>query len=267
VTALTWSTIASLATALGTLILAVATFSAVRSSNLMAKVAQEQLLVQLRPVLTTSRREDPVLKVNFGDKKWVRIPGGGAVGEVDCGDGTLGPDSTPVVYLAIALRNAGSGIAVLHGWRFYPGWYRERDHAPLDEFERQNRDLYIPVGEVGFWQGAFRDTADARYEEARKVIDAGEPWTVDLLYGDHEGGQRVITRFTMLPFSQPHQEADPATQPDQDAAPVGQPAADAAPVCQPVSQPDPVGQPDPVRRIAWFATASRHWNIDRPDPR
>ena len=46
-----WSTIANLATALGTLILAVATFSAVRSSNLMAKVAQQQLLIQLRPVL------------------------------------------------------------------------------------------------------------------------------------------------------------------------------------------------------------------------
>jgi hypothetical protein len=44
-----WSTIASLATALGTLILAVATFSAVRSSNLMARVAQQQLLVQLKP--------------------------------------------------------------------------------------------------------------------------------------------------------------------------------------------------------------------------
>ena len=53
-TASAWSTIASLATALGTLILAVATFSAVRSSNVMAKVAREQLLVQLRPVLTTS---------------------------------------------------------------------------------------------------------------------------------------------------------------------------------------------------------------------
>ena len=44
-----WTTIASLATALGTLVLAVATFSAVRSSNLMAKIAQEQFLVQLRP--------------------------------------------------------------------------------------------------------------------------------------------------------------------------------------------------------------------------
>jgi hypothetical protein len=64
VTASAWTAIADLATALGTLILAVATFSAVRSSNMMAKVAQEQLLIQIRPVLTTSRREDPVLKVN-----------------------------------------------------------------------------------------------------------------------------------------------------------------------------------------------------------
>ncbi len=35
-----WATVADLATALGTLILAVATFSAVKSSNLMARVAQ-----------------------------------------------------------------------------------------------------------------------------------------------------------------------------------------------------------------------------------
>jgi hypothetical protein len=72
---------------------------------------------------------------------------------------------------------------------------------------------------VGFWQGAFRDTEDARYDEARKVIEAREPWTVELLYGDHEGGQRVVSRFTMLPIKDPS------------------------------------------------ATASRHWNIDRPDPR
>jgi hypothetical protein len=51
-TAEEWGTIADLATALGTLILAVATFSSVRSSNVMAKVAQQQFLVQLRPVLT-----------------------------------------------------------------------------------------------------------------------------------------------------------------------------------------------------------------------
>ena len=227
-----WSTIANLATALGTLILAVATFSAVRSANLMARVAQEQFLVQLRPVLTTSRREDPTLKVNFGDEKWVRVPGGSAVGEVSPGQGSMGPD-TPVVYMAIALRNAGNGIAVLHGWRFYPDARRDTEHAPLEEFQRQNRDLYIPVGDVGFWQGAFRDTERAGYEEARKVIEAHESWTVELLYGDHEGGQRVVSRFTVFPVGNPDQSPDPARDTE----------------------------------LRWLATASRHWNIDRPDPR
>jgi hypothetical protein len=223
-----WSTIASLATALGTLILAVATFSAVRSSNLMAKVAQQQLLVEMRPVLTTSRREDPALKVNFGDAKWVQIPGGGAVAEVGPGNGSMG-SGTPVVYLAIALRNAGNGIAVLHGWRFFPQTHRDAEHAPLEEFQRQNRDLYIPVGDVGFWQGAFRDAGTPGYQEARKAIEAREPWTVELLYADHEGGQRAISRFRVLPVN--HQDQDAETEP------------------------------------GWLASASRHWNIDRPNRR
>jgi hypothetical protein len=218
-----WATIADLATALGTLILAVATFSAVKSANLTARIAQQSLLVGLRPVLMAARRDDATLKVNFGDSKWVRIPGGGAVGEVGGGanDAPLGAP----IYLAMSLRNVGSGIAVLHGWHFYPAWTRESEHAPLDEFVRQTRDLYIPVGDIGFWQAAFRDPTDPRYEAARKVIEARQPWTVELLYGDHEGGQRCVTRFTAL-------SRDGA---DQDAG--------------------------------WFASQSRHWNIDRPDPR
>jgi hypothetical protein len=222
VTAQTWTTIADLATALGTLVLAIATFSAIRSANLSARVAQRALLEAMRPVLMPSRRDDASLKVNFGDSKFVQVPGGGAAGEVGGGDGSLG-EETSVVYLAVGLRNAGNGIAVLHGWRFYPEWHRDEQHAPLEEFRRQTRDLYIPVGDVGFWQGAFRDKDDAQYEAARKVIEAREPWTVELLYGDHEGGQRVVSRFTML------------TRRD---------TAD-----------------------GWFASVSRHWNIDRPDPR
>jgi hypothetical protein len=255
-----WSTIASLATALGTLVLAVATFSAVRSSNLMAKVAREQFLVQLRPVLTTSRREDPTLKVNFGDAKWVHIPGGGAVGEVSPGEGTLG-SQTPVVYLAIALRNAGNGIAVLHGWRFFPDPHRDAQHAPLEEFQRQSRDLYVPVGDVGFWQGAFRDTAHAGYEGARKVIEAREPWAVELLYGDHEGGQRVVSRFTVLPVNLP----DSGRGPDAARGADPDPGADPARGADPGADPAPGADPDPAPR--WMAAASRHWNIDRPDPR
>jgi hypothetical protein len=45
--------------------------------------------------------------------------------------------------------------------------------------------------------------------------------TIDLLYGDHEGGQRTITRFALVP----------------------------------------------VADDSWLASASRHWNLDRPNPR
>ena len=220
-TAQTWTTIADLATALGTLVLAVATFSAIRSANLSARIAQRALLEAMRPVLMPSRREDATLKVNFGDQKFVHVPGGGAAADVGGGDGSMGQDDA--VYLAVGLRNAGNGIAVLCGWRFYPDWHRDEQHAPLEQFRTQTRDLYIPVGDIGFWQGAFRDPADPEYEAARSAIEAREPWTVELLYGDHEGGQRVISKFNMLPRSD---------------------SAD-----------------------GWFVSVSRHWNIDRPDPR
>jgi hypothetical protein len=62
---------------------------------------------------------------------------------------------------------------------------------------------------------------------------------VELLYGDHEGGQRVVSRFTMLPIR--NSSADSSTSPH-------------------------VG-PDGTAELSWLATASRHWNIDRPDPR
>jgi hypothetical protein len=50
--------------------------------------------------------------------------------------------------MAIGLRNAGAGIAVLHGWRVAP--YRQgmpHERPPLEEFRRQQRDLYITVNE------------------------------------------------------------------------------------------------------------------------
>jgi hypothetical protein len=47
-----WATVADLCTAPGTLILAVATFSAVRSANLTAPVAQQSLLENPAPACT-----------------------------------------------------------------------------------------------------------------------------------------------------------------------------------------------------------------------
>src|ERR1700761_5675462 len=102
-----WVTISSLATAGGTLVLAVATFSSVRSANRSARVAERSLMVGLRPVLIPSREEDPVERIRFGDEQMLEVPGHGAAVK----------RTGEVVYFAIALRNGGPGLAVLHGWR------------------------------------------------------------------------------------------------------------------------------------------------------
>jgi hypothetical protein len=187
-----WVTISSLATAGGTLVLAAATFASVRSANRAARVAERSLLVGLRPLLVPTRLDAPAEKVGFADEKWVRVPGGGAVAEV----------TSSAIYLALSLRNVGSGIAVLHGWRFFPERRLSGDaalHAPLEEFTRLTRDLYVPAGDAGFWQGSFRDPDAPEFAEARRAIESRGTMTVELLYGDYEGGQRVVTRFALIP--------------------------------------------------------------------
>ena len=208
-----WSTIASFATAGGTLVLAAATFSAVRSSNQSARVAERSLLAGLRPVLVPSRREDPTEKVVFVDLKWLHVAGGQAT--LDAADGEI--------LMAMGIRNVGTGLAVLRGWRVQPGFVRTADSsdpAPLDAFRRQTRDIYIPAGDSSFWQGAIREPDDADRDDVLAAITNREGLTIELLYGDGEGGQRVISRFAILP------------------------AGD-----------------------AWVVSVSRHWNLDRDDPR
>ena len=77
-----WVTISSLATAAGTLVLAVATFASVRSANHAARVAERSFRLALRPVLAPSRLEDPEERIMFGDRHWVVVPGGQASVEV-----------------------------------------------------------------------------------------------------------------------------------------------------------------------------------------
>jgi hypothetical protein len=183
-----WVTISSLATAGGTLVLAGATFMSVRSANRAARVAELSLLAGLRPLLVPSHLDDAPEKVGFIDGKWVRAPGGGGVAEA----------TDEVIYLVLALRNVGSGIALLHGWRAYTGQRTERERPELDGFQRLTRDIYVPAGSTGFWQGSLRDPETEEFAEIRGAIETGEPLTIDVLYGDHEGGQRVITRFALL---------------------------------------------------------------------
>jgi hypothetical protein len=182
-----WSTISSLATGAGTLVLAVATFSAVRSANKAARVAEQALLVGTRPLLISSRLDDVRQKVFYGDGKHELLEGGRGVAEVDNGN----------VYLGISVRNAGRGIAVLHGWNFTPGRPASRDRPDPEAFRAQQRDLYIAPNDVGFWQAAFRDPADRLYEAAAAAIKANEVLTIDVMYGDQEGGQRAISRLTL----------------------------------------------------------------------
>ena len=39
------------------------------------------------------------------------------------------------------------------------GLQTSRSHPPVEEFTSQIRDIYLPPGDIGFWQGALRDPA------------------------------------------------------------------------------------------------------------
>jgi hypothetical protein len=185
-----WTTIASLATAGGTLVLAVATFAAVRSSNRSARLAEDAMKIGMRPLLMPSRLEDSAQKVMWGDEHWARLEGSRA--HVEIADGN--------VYLAMSIRNAGSGIAVIQGWHLgLHDLHDDHPHAEPDEFRPQLRDLYVPGGDVGFWQAAIRDPADPEYEDVVAAIQAPKVFGVELLYTDHQGGQPTITFFVFAP--------------------------------------------------------------------
>jgi len=172
-----WSTIASVGTAAGTLVLAIATFAAVRSGNRSARATERALLAGIRPVLVTSRPEDPAEKVG----------------------------------------------AVLDRWDLHVD-RPIADSAPdVQTYRRLTRDIYVPSGDHGFWQGALRDPSEPIFADVRQAVEENRSITIDLLYGDHEGGQRTISRFTLLPNSS-----------------------------------------GTVQRMV---AVSRHWNLDRSDPR
>jgi hypothetical protein len=212
-----WSTIASLATAGGTLVLAVATFAAIRSANRSARIseqaartAERSLLANERPLLVTSRLQDPQQKTQYPEGMWLKVDGGRAALEL----------TDEVIYLAVSIRNVGSGLAVLHGWFVQVGLQRERSHPPLEDFTTQNLDIYVAPGDNGLWLSALRDPAADIFPAVTDAAKAGEPLVISLLYGDFEGGQRVITQFTLRHVNE-----------------------------------------------SWLAQATRHFNVDRPDPR
>lgn len=197
-----WATISSLATAGGTLVLAIATFSSVRSSNRSARTAERALQVGLRPVLMPSRLQDPPQKVMWAERRWTTVEGGRAT--VEEADGNI--------YFVVSIRNVGAGIAVIQAWhadvlplppRDASGALppMDRSHPDIQSFRPQMRDIYVASGDTSFWQGAIRGTDDPDYRAVYDAVAARELLTIYLLYTDNEGGQRTMSRFQLAPAS------------------------------------------------------------------
>jgi hypothetical protein len=183
--------ISSAITAVGTLVLAVATFVSTRSANHAARVAERSLLIGLRPVLVNGRHDDPLQKVGFRDDRYLRVEGSLAAVEIDAGD----------IYLAIPVRNVGSGIAVLQAWDPLPERATGDDQHNRDPklFRRLTRDIYVAPGDIGFWQGALREPSEPIFDSIAAAATARRPFMVDVLYTDMHGGQRTVTRFSLTP--------------------------------------------------------------------
>jgi hypothetical protein len=196
-----WATIASLATAVGTLVLAIATFASVRSANYgaraaeqaariaeqSARIAERSLEAAERPLLMTSRLQDTEQKIQFQEGRLLRVAGGTATLEV----------ADDVVYMVLSVRNVGTGLAVMHGYHIEVSGEPPQGPPPLEDFTGQTRDIYLAPSDIGFWQGALRDPATAQFKAVAAAVDTGDPMRLSILYGDWEGGQRVITLFTL----------------------------------------------------------------------
>ncbi|MBC3841611.1 hypothetical protein GXW82_19110 [Streptacidiphilus sp. 4-A2] len=189
-----WGTVSALATAGGTLVLAAASFASIRSADRAALSAERALQASLRPLLIASRLEAPEQKVMWLDGHWTRL--GGSTGYVhQAEDGEI--------YLAMSIRNAGPGLGVIHGWRIEEVQLNAGAVRPAaDSFHRQGRDLYIAPGDTGFWHAAVRTDEHPDRETLARLIKNRDRITVDLLFGDCEGGQRTISRFSLQPRGQ-----------------------------------------------------------------
>jgi hypothetical protein len=137
-----WVTISSLATAGGTLVLALATFSSVRSANRSARVAERSLLAGLRPILIPTHDER--------------------------------------MYMAIGLRNGGNGLAVIHGWRVEVAELTGTQPPSTDEF-RDYEGGQRTIARIGLTSDRARDgqADDEGGSEGDYRAEIGRYWNVD----------------------------------------------------------------------------------------
>src|SRR5262245_25204742 len=149
--------------------------------------------IGIRPLLMSSRLTDTEQKIMWGDEHWARLSGSGATAEVV--DDNL--------YLAMSVRNSGSGIAVIHGWYLVlQELQQDHAHAEPDEFRRQLRDPYVAGDDVGFWAGRHPRSGRSRIRRPAGGPSGPRVFAIELLYSDHEGGQRAIGRFAVAPVKE-----------------------------------------------------------------
>lgn len=180
-----WGILANLATAAGTLALAVATFFSIRSANRSNRTADRALQQGLRPILLPSLFTDPVQKIHYADDQWIQVPGGRATLEV-----------TPTAaYLGLSVRDIGSGPAVIDAWDILDTARDER--RPVREYHRLTRDLYVPAGACGYVQVAARDVTAPAYHTLARAGRDHQPFAVDVLYSDIDELQHHIIRISL----------------------------------------------------------------------
>ena len=129
--------------------------------------ARRRALATGRPAAAAapSKLDDPPQKIGFVDDKWFLAEAAGPSRRSD----------ESAIYLAIPLRNVGSGIAVLHGWTFFT---TERvgttpEHRDPSELTASARPLH-PGGGRGLLARRFRDPeAPSSQRPARGSSDLG----------------------------------------------------------------------------------------------
>ena len=95
---------------------------------------------------------------------------------------------------------AGQRAVGVDGWRIEHSPVLGSSERPaLEEFRHLTRDIYIASGDVYFWQGAIREPHDPDRQFITDQLAGKQRIVIDLLYGDQHGGQRVISRFSLLP--------------------------------------------------------------------
>ena len=129
-------------------------------------------------------------KVRWMDDHWARLDGGRWTAELVDGS----------VYLAISIRNVGSGLAVPFGLGRHtgagdhPGPTRRAGGVPAPNV----CTLDAAPSDFGFWEAAIPSADqpdDPDYPWLSRAVASHDAFTIELLYGDHDGGQRTITRF------------------------------------------------------------------------